>query len=263
VEACGVVEDVGASVTLFKKGDRVAYATGGIGSYAEARLVSEQSLIAVPEGLEPKIVAASLLKGMTAEFLIRRTFHVGDGMKVLFHAAAGGVGQIAVQWLKHIGAIVIATAGGEEKCALVKSLGADHVIDYKKDDFADRVRAITRGHGVPVVYDSVGRATYEKSLDSLCVRGLLVSFGNASGKPPPVDLQVLAQKGALYVTRPAMIFYTRERKELEGSANALFDVIRNGHVKISIGQTFKLDEAQKAHEALEARRTVGSTILLP
>jgi NADPH2:quinone reductase len=262
-EACGIVETIGSRVERFKVGERVAYATGGIGAYAEARLAPEQSLIKVPDGLDPKIVAACLLKGMTAEYLIHRTFNVMPKQKVLFHAAAGGVGHIAVQWLKHIGATVIGTVGSEEKIEIAKRAGCDHVIDYRKEDFTRKVRDITRGHGVPVVYDSVGRDTFEKSLDCLSVRGLLVSFGNASGKPPLVDLLVLSQKGSLYITRATLFSYVAERKDLEASAAALFDAIAKKHITITIGQTFRLEEAAKAHEALESRKTTGSTILLP
>ena len=263
VEACRIVEKVGARAKMFQAGQRVAYATAGIGAYATARVVPEQALVAVPEGIDAKIIAGSLLKGMTAEFLIRRCFPVQKGQTVLFHAAAGGVGSIACQWLAHLGATVIGTVGSDAKVELAKKNGCAHVIVLGKEDFAKRVFEITRGHGVPVVYDSIGKDTVEKSLDCLAPRGMLVSFGNASGKPPPLDLLGLSRRGSLFVTRPTLFTYVAERSDLEASANALFSQIESGAVKIAIGRTFGLGEAADAHRALESRQTTGSLVLIP
>lgn len=263
MEAAGVVEAAGEGVQRFRPGDRVAYASGPMGAYAEFHVVRADRAVRVPDGVSTQTAAASLLKGMTAEFLLRRCYPVQAGQPVLIHAAAGGVGQILVQWAKTLGAVVIATAGGPQKTARARELGADHVIDYDREDVAARVREITRGAGVPVAYDSVGKATFEATLASLARRGLFVSFGNASGAPPAVEPARLNQAGSLFLTRPKLYDYTATVEELDASAAALFEVIASGPVKIDIGQTFPLAQARAAHEALEARRTTGATLLLP
>jgi NADPH:quinone reductase len=263
LEGAGVVEAVGEGVERFRPGDRCAYASGPMGAYAQFHVVPAARAVHVPEALSLEVAAACLLKGMTAEFLLRRCFEVQAGQTILVHAAAGGVGQILVQWAKTIGAVVIGTAGGPEKVALAASLGADHVIDYRSEDVAARVREITGGAGVPVSYDSVGAATFEGTLASVARRGLFVSFGNASGPPPPVPPGRLNEAGSLYLTRPKLFDYVATTQELDASAAALFHVIETGQVKISIGQAFPLAQARAAHEALEGRRTTGATLLIP
>lgn len=263
LEAAGIVEAVGEGVTRFKQGDRAAYANGPIGAYSEAHCVPAGRAVHVPAGVSLEIAAAAMLKGMTAEFLVRRCFPVQAGQTILVHAAAGGVGQILTQWATHLGATVIATAGGEEKLALARSLGAKHGIDYRTEDVAARMREITGGKGVPVAYDSVGAATFEGTLASLSPRGLFVSFGNASGPVPPFAPLRLQQGGSLFFTRPTLFHYVATTEELDASAAALFAVIASGAVKVAIGQTFPLKEARAAHEALEGRRTTGSTLLIP
>lgn len=262
-EAAGVIEDVGPGVTDLAKGMRVAYAAGTPGSYVERRVVAAARLIPLPDDIDDRTAAAMMLRGMTAEYLIRRTFEVQPGMWVLFHAAAGGVGAIACQWLKHLGAKVIGTVGSDAKADRARREGCDEVIVYTRETFPERVRAITGGAGVPVVYDSVGKATFEGSLDSLARRGTLVSFGNASGAPPPFDPLILSRKGSLFLTRPTLMDYTWTREELLTSAAALFDVVRRKAVRVTIGQEFPLEKAADAHRALESRGTVGSTILVP
>ena len=262
-EAAGKIEAVGEGVTEFAPGDRVAYATGPPGAYAETRVVAADRLVRLPDGIDDRVAAAALLRGMTVEYLIRRAFHVERGMTVLFHAAAGGVGLIACQWLRHLGATVIGTVGSEEKAALARAHGCAHVIVYSHESVAAKVREITGGKGVPVVYDSVGRATLDESLNSLGRRGMLVSFVNASGAPPPIDPLTLLRKGSLYLTRPSLADYAATRAELLASAAALFDVIRMGAVKVEVRNTWPLAEAAEAHRALESRRTAGSSVLLP
>ena len=262
-EGAGVVEKVGPGVTDLKPGDRVAYASGPLGSYAEARLYPAERAIKLPDGISDRQAGGMMLQGMTVEYLVRRTYPVKAGQTVLLHAAAGGVGLIAGQWLKHIGATVIGTAGGPEKMALAKAHGCDHVIDYHKEDVAKRVREITGGKGVPVAYDSVGKDTFQATLDSLSPRGMFVSFGNSSGPVPAFEPIVLAGKGSLYITRPTLMTYVATRAELVESAQALFDVVLKGAVKIEINQTYPLKEAAQAHRNLEARKTTGSTVLLP
>jgi NADPH:quinone reductase len=261
-EAAGVVDAVGDGVTRLKVGDRVAY-SGGFGAYAEANVVPADRVVKIPDGVETRVAAASLLKGMTTEALVRRTYPVKAGETVLVHAAVGGVGQIMTQWLKAIGAEVIATVGSEAKAARARELGADHVILYREQDVAAEVRRITGGKGVPVAYDSVGKDTFEGTLASLARRGLFVSFGNASGPAPPFAPGRLAQAGSLYLTRPTLFDYIATPEELEQSAAALFEMIRSGTVRIDIGQTFPLAEARAAHEALESRATVGASLLIP
>jgi NADPH2:quinone reductase len=262
-EAAGVIEALGEGVTDLQAGQRVAYATGPLGAYAERRLVPADRVVPLPDGIDEEVAAAAMLKGMTVEYLVRRTYPVRAGETVLWHAAAGGVGLIACQWLKHLGATVIGTVSSDEKAALARAHGCDHTIVYTREDFVARVREITNGARVPVVYDSVGRSTFPASLDCLRPRGMFVGFGNASGKPDPFDMGVLAQKGSLYLTRPTLMTYTASREELLASAAALFDVIRSGAVKIEVNQRFALKDAAAAHRALEGRATTGSTILLP
>ncbi|MCX7586004.1 quinone oxidoreductase family protein [Phenylobacterium sp. 58.2.17] len=263
LEAAGVVEAVGDGVERFKAGDRVAYASGPIGAYSELHVTNAARAVKAPEGVDIKVAAAALLKGMTAEFLVRRTFPVKAGDTILVHAAAGGVGSILVQWAKHLGARVIGTAGSEAKAELARGHGADHVILYRDQDVAAEVRRLTDGRGVPVAYDSVGAATFEGTLGSLARRGMFVSFGNASGPVPPFAPLRLSQAGSLFFTRPTMFDYTATTEELDESAGALFDVIKSGAVKIDIGQTFALGDARRAHEALEGRETVGASLLIP
>ncbi len=260
-EAAGTVEAVGDGVTRFKIGDRVAY-SGSAGAYQEANVVAETGLVRVPDDIPLDLAAAALLKGMTAEFLVRRCYVLKAGDTCLIHAAAGGVGQILVQWAKAIGATIVATAGGAEKLAIAKGLGADHLIDYGTEDVAARVMEITGGKGVAVAYDAVGAATFEATLASLGRRGLFVCFGNASGPAPPFSpLRLL--KNSLYMTRPTLVDYVSTPEELDESAGALFEMIASGKVKITIGQRFALKDARLAHEALESRATTGSTVLVP
>jgi NADPH2:quinone reductase len=263
MEAAGRIEAVGDGVAEFRSGDRVAYATGPPGAYAEARVVAADRLIRLPDGIDDKVAAAALLRGLTVEYLIRRAFRVESGMTVLFHAAAGGVGLIACQWLRHLGATVIGTVGTDEKAALARDHGCTHVIVYSREGVAARVREITGGEGVPVVYDSVGRATLEESLGSLRRRGMLVSFGNASGAPPPIDPLTLLRKGSLFLTRPSLVDYAATRAELLAGAAAWFDVLQKRAVKVEVRRTWPLAEAAEAHRALESRQTSGSSILLP
>jgi NADPH2:quinone reductase len=260
MEAAGVVEAVGEGVDAFAPGDRVAYAAPPVGAYATERLMPWHRLIRLPDHISTEQAAAMMLQGMTVEYLIRRTFQVKPGDTVLFQAAAGGVGLIACQWLKQIGATVIGTVGSEEKGELAKAHGCDHVIFYREEDVAQRVHEITDGAGVPVVYDGVGAATLDGSLDSLSPRGLFVSFGNASGPIKDFNLGVLSAKGSLFVTRPTLMTYTASREDLVESATALFDVIANG-LKIEVRQRYPLSEIVQAHRDLEARKTSGSTIL--
>lgn len=261
-EAAGVVQAVGEGVGHVKPGDRVAYAGGPPGAYAEARVMPAHILVKLPDGIDDKTAAAMMLKGMTVEYLLCRTYPVKAGDTILIHAAAGGVGLIAGQWAKAIGATVIGTAGGLAKCELAKKYGYDHMIDYTKENIAERVRDLTNGAGVPVVYDSVGASTWEASLDCLKPRGLMVSFGNASGAVTGVNLGILAAKGSLYVTRPTLVTYNATRAELEQSAGALMSMVSSGKVRIEVNQTYPLKDAVKAHEDLEGRKTTGSTVFI-
>ena len=266
LEGAGTVEAVGESVEGWSTGQRAVYCTGPIGAYAEAHVVNADRAVRLPDGIAVDTAAASLLKGLTVQYLIRQIHRVAAGETILFHALAGGVGQIAVQWLKALGANVIGTAGGERKCALARDLGADHVIDYRAegvDAIAPRLREITGGEGVPVVFDGVGRDTFVPSLDSLGPRGLLVSFGNASGAVTGVDLGILAQKGSLFVTRPTLFHYVPTREALQAAADDLFSVLLDGSVKIEEPAVYPLAEAAQAHTDLAARRTTGSVILRP
>lgn len=261
-EGAGVVVALGEGVTNVAVGDRVAY-VAAIGSYAEERNVVADRLVKIPDGVADDVAAAAMLKGMTAQYLLKRTFKVGPGTVLLFHAAAGGVGQIAGQWAKHLGATVIGTAGGPDKVALARTRGYDHVIDYRKDDFVAAVKEITGGKGVDVVYDSVGKDTFPKSLDVLKPFGLFCSFGNASGPVPPFSLQELASRGSLFATRQTLFTHIGPRAALEEIAADLFAVIAAGVVEIPLSKRWKLSEAAEAHRALEARATTGSMVLIP
>lgn len=263
LEAAGVVEAVGDGVEHLKTGDRVAYGNGPLGAYAEVRVMPANRVTRIPETVADDTAAAMMLKGMTVRYLLKETYAVQPGDTVLIHAAAGGVGSIAGQWAKALGATVIGTAGSSEKCELARAHGYDHCIDYSREDVAARVRELTDGAGVPVVYDGVGRATLEASLDSLRPRGLLVSFGNASGPVTGFSLGTLASKGSLYVTRPTLGTHVATDEALQANARDVIDVVASGKVRIEVAQRFPLDEAAEAHRALEGRRTTGSTVLVP
>ena len=263
LEAAGVVDAVGTGVTGLSPGDRVAYASPPLGAYAEARLLPADRAIRIPDGVDDQTAAAMMLKGMTAQYLLRSAYRVRSGETILFHAAAGGVGLIACQWAKHRGATVIGTVSSEEKAALAKSHGCDHPIIYTEHDFVEKVKEITDGKGVPVVYDSVGADTFMRSLDCLQPFGTMVSFGQSSGKVEPFDIGVLSAKGSLFLTRPTLMTYTAERADLVNMANELFDVVAGGHVAIEVKQTYALSDAVQAHQDLEGRKTVGSTVLIP
>jgi len=261
-EGAGVVEAVGPKVKEFKVGDRVAYAQP-IGAYAEVLIRPVARLVKIPAGIKDETAAAMMLKGMTAWYLCRRTYRVKKGDTIVVHAAAGGVGQILCQWAKHLGATVIGTVGSDEKVALAKKVGCKHVVVMSREKLSGRVKAITKGKGVPVVYDGVGKDTFMESLDCLAPRGLLASFGNASGAVPPVNIGILAQKGSLFLTRPTLVNYTSSREDLLTAARELFAVVKKGAVKITINQRYPLREAAQAHRDLESRKTTGSTVLLP
>ncbi len=263
MEGAGVVEAVGAGVTEVAPGDRVAYAGLPVGAYAEARLLPGHRLVKLPQEIDFRTAAAAMLQGMTAQYLLRRTFRVEPGQTILLHAAAGGVGLIACQWAKHLGATVIGTVGSPAKAELARAHGCDHTILYREENFVERVKAITDGQGVAVVYDAVGKDTFMPSLDCLRPLGMMVTFGNASGPVPPLDLLLLSQKGSLFVTRPTLMTYTARREDLVASATELFEVIGSGAVRIAVNQSYPLAEAAQAHRDLEARKTSGSTILLP
>ena len=261
-EAAGEVEALGEGVTRFKVGDRVAYSGQG-GAYSEAQAVAAQRAVPLPDGVSFEIAAAALLKGMTTECLLRRVHAVQPGQTILVHAAAGGVGSLLVQWAKALGAIVIGTVGSQDKAAFVRRLGCDHVILYRSEDVAARVKEITGGRGVPVAYDSVGKDTFEGTLASLARRGVFVSFGNASGPAPPVEPLRLMRGGSLFFTRPTLADYTATPEELNESAGQLFAMIASGKLRVEIGQRFRLSEARQLHEALEGRATIGATVLTP
>lgn len=261
LEGAGVVEAVGAGVDTLAVGDRVAYATQPLGAYAEARVMAADRLVKVPDSVDDQTAAAMMLQGMTAQYLLRQTYPVQAGQTLLFHAVAGGVGLIACQWAKHLGATVIGTVGSEAKAELARAHGCDYTINYKSEDFVARVREITEGRGVPVVYDSVGRDTFLKSLECLSPRGMLVSFGQSSGAVAPLDPGILSARGSLYLTRPTLFTYTAKPEDLQDTARELFEVVGAGHVKIEVNQHFPLRDAAEAHRALEARRTTGSSVL--
>lgn len=258
-----MIEAVGSGVGHVKVGDRIAYAGGPPGSYAETRVMPAAPLVKLPDGVSDQHAAAMMLKGMTVQFLIRRTYKVKAGETVLLHAAAGGVGLIACQWLRALGVTVIGTVSSEEKAALAKANGCTHTILYTKEKFAERVRELTGGAGVPVVYDSVGKDTWDDSLSCLQPLGMMVSFGNTSGPVAPVNIGQLAAKGSLFVTRPILASYTAKPGDLQATASDLFDVMASGKVKAEVAQTFALKDAAQAHRALEGSKTVGSTVLIP
>jgi NADPH2:quinone reductase len=262
MEGAGVVEAVGPKVKEFKTGDHVAYAAP-VGSYAEKCLRPADRLVKIPAGIDDKLAASIMLKGMTSWYLCRRTYKVKKGDTVVVHAAAGGVGQILSQWCKALGATVIGTVGNDDKVAIAKKVGCKHVIVLAREKVSERVKEITKGKGVPVVYDGIGKDTFTDSLDCLAPFGLMVSYGNASGPVPPVNLGILGPKGSLYVTRPTLMTYTAKREDLVKAARDLFAVIKSGKVKISINQTYPLRDAAQAHRDLESRKTTGSTVLLP
>lgn len=263
LEGAGVVEAVGEGVGELKVGDRVAYAGGPLGAYAEVRNIPAHRLLKLPDAISFETGAAMMLQGLTAAYLLRKTYRVQPGDAVLIQAAAGGVGLIACQWARALGATVIGTVGSPAKAELATAHGCHYVINYSTENFAQRVREITNGEGVAAVYDGVGKDTFTGSLDSLRPTGTMVSFGNASGPVPPLDLIVLSQKGSLFVTRPTLMHYTAKREDLVALGGELFDVVVSGQVKIEVNQTYALKDAAQAHRDLEARKTTGSTILLP
>lgn len=262
MEGAGVVEAIGEGVTEVAVGDRVAYASGPVGAYAEARTIKADRLVKLPEAIGFEDAAAMMLQGMTAQYLLRTTYRVKAGETILVHAAAGGVGLIMCQWAKHLGATVIGTVSTEAKAELARAHGADHVV-LTSEDLPAAVKKITGGAMVPVVYDSVGRDTFMPSLDCLAPLGFMVSYGNASGPVPPIDIGVLAAKGSLYLTRPTLASYTAKREDLVAVAEDLFDVVAKGAVKMNVNQRYPLKDAAQAHRDLEARKTTGSTVLLP
>lgn len=263
VEGAGVVEAIGAGVSHVKPGDRVAYAARPPGAYAELRTMPAAVLVALPDSIGFETAAAMMLQGLTVQYLFRRTFPLRGGETILFHAAAGGVGLIACQWAKALGVTMIGTVGSDEKGALAQAHGCTHVINYNKENFVERVKEITGGKGVPVVYDSIGKDTFIGSLDCLSPLGMMVSFGSASGPVPPFGLQELASRGSLFITRPSVFNYTAEREDLKAMAADLFGMVESGKVKIDINQRYALKDAGQAHRDLEARKTTGSTILIP
>lgn len=263
MEAAGVVEAVGEGVETLKEGDRVAYATPPPGAYAEARIMPAARLVKLPAHIEERTAAAMMLRGMTAHYLLRRIHRVEPGDTVLIHAAAGGVGLIACQWAKHLGATVIGTVGTDAKAEIARAHGCDHPIVYTREDFVARVREITDGKGVDAVYDSVGKETFMGSLDCLRPRGMMVTFGNASGPVPAFEPALLSKKGSLFLTRPTLFHYTSTPEDLNWAAGDLFEVVGTGAVKIEINQTYALKDAAQAHRDLEGRKTTGSTVLLP
>ncbi|MDO8177811.1 MAG: quinone oxidoreductase [Undibacterium sp.] len=263
MEGAGIVEAVGAGVSFVKPGDRVAYAGRPLGAYAEARVMPADSLVRLPDSISFETAAAVMLQGLTVQYLFHRTFPLKGGETILFHAAAGGVGLIACQWARAIGVTMIGTVGSDEKAALAKAHGCAHVINYNTENFVERVREITEGKGVPVVYDSIGKDTFKASLDCLAPLGMMVSFGSASGPVPDFSLNELASRGSLFITRPSLMSYTAKRSDLEKMAAQLFDMIESGKVKADIRQRYQLSDVVQAHRDLQARKTTGSTILIP
>lgn len=261
-EAAGTVVAVGSGVSELRPGDRVTY-SAPLGAYAEERLIPAERLVKIPDAIDFRTAAAMTLKGLTAQFLLRQTFPVQPGQTILFHAAAGGVGSIACQWANHLGATVIGTVGSQEKAELARAHGCHHVINYRAEDFVERVKEITGGRKCDVVYDSVGRDTFPGSLDCLRPMGMWVLFGQSSGPVPSLDISILAQKGALFATRPTLFVYAAKRENLETMAAELMEVVRGGHVKIEVNQEFRLADAAEAHRALEGRRTTGASVLIP
>jgi len=261
MEGAGEVVAVGPGVSHVKPGDKVAYC-GAIGSYAEERLAPADRMVKLPDGIDEQTGAAMMLKGMTAAYLLTRTFKVGPGTTLLYHAAAGGVGLIVCQWAKHLGATIIGTVSTEEKAELAREHGCTHTINYKTENFVERVKELTDGKGCDVVYDSIGKDTFPDSLDCVKKFGLWATFGQSSGPLPELNMGMLAQKGSLYATRPTLFTHIADRKDLEKISGALFDVVKSGHVKIEINQTYPLSDAVQAHKDLEGRKTTGSTVLL-
>jgi NADPH2:quinone reductase len=263
LEGAGIIEEIGENVNGLKAGDRVAYASPPTGSYAEAKVMPADRLVKIPDNISDEVAAAIMLKGMTVEYLVRRTYNVKAGQTVLFHAVAGGVGLIACQWLKAIGATTIGTVGSEEKAALAKANGCDHTILYREENFVDKVKEITNREGVPVVYDGIGKDTALQGLDCLSPFGLMVIFGNASGNAPPIDTGLLAAKGSLFLTRPTLMTYNAKREALVDSAQQVFNMVGSGKINISINARYDLKDAAQAHKDLESRKTTGSTLLMP
>ncbi|MFZ6759565.1 quinone oxidoreductase family protein [Undibacterium sp. Ji50W] len=263
MEGAGIVEAVGPGVTYVRVGDRVAYAGRPSGAYAEARIMPADNLVRLPDSIGFETAAAMMLQGLTVQYLFHRTFSLQGGETILFHAAAGGVGLIASQWARAIGVTMIGTVGSDEKAELAKAHGCTHVINYNKENFVQRVREITGGKGVPVVYDSIGKDTFINSLDCLAPLGMMVSFGNASGPVPSFSLNELASRGSLFITRPSLMSYTAKRDDLEQMAAQLFSMVESGKIKIDIRQRYALSEVAQAHRDLEARKTTGSSILIP
>ena len=262
-EGAGVVEAVGPGVTDVRTGDRVAYSGGPLGAYSEARVMSADRLVKLPEGISEKVAATLMLKGLTVQYLLRQTFPLKGGETILFHAAAGGIGLIACQWARALGVTMIGTVGSDEKAALAKANGCTHTIVYTRENFVERVKQLTGGKGVPVVYDGVGKDTFPASLDCLSPRGMFVSFGNASGPVAAFNLGMLAQKGSLYATRPTLVNYAVDRQSLNAMASELFGMVQSGKIKADVRQTFPLKDAAGAHRALQSRQTTGSTLLIP
>lgn len=263
MEGAGVVEAIGPGVTHVKVGDRVAYAGRPPGAYSQVRVMPAETLVKLPDAISFEQGAAMMLQGLTVQYLLNDSYQVKPGDVVLFHAAAGGVGLIACQWLKALGATVIGTVGSEEKAALAKAHGCDHTINYNKENFVERTRELTNGKGVPVVYDSIGKDTFMQSLDCLSPRGMMVTYGNASGPVPPVDVSILGGKGSLKLTRPTVMTYAHNRALLEPMAADLFDRVLKGQIKIEVNQTYQLENVAQAHRDLESRKTTGSTVLMP
>jgi NADPH2:quinone reductase len=262
-EAAGTVEAVGAGVDWVKAGDRVAYCGGPLGAYSQSRVMPADRLVKLPDGVSDRVAATLMLKGLTVQYLFRQTHRLNAGDTILFHAAAGGVGLIACQWARALGVNMIGTVGSDEKAALAKANGCAHTIVYTRENFVERVRALTGGKGVPVVYDGIGKDTFPGSLDCLSPRGLWVSFGNASGSVPPFDILMLSQKGSLYATRPTLATYAAKREDVTAMAAETFDLVRAGKLVSEPRQTFALKDAADAHRALQSRATTGATVLLP
>lgn len=263
LEAAGVVETVGSGVTSLQPGDRIAYATGPLGAYSERANVPAGRVVKIPDGVTDETAAAMMLKGLTVQYLVRQTYKIQSGDTILVQAAAGGVGLILCQWAKHLGATVIGTAGSQEKAELARAHGCDHTILYRQEDFTARVRELTGGKGVPVVYDAVGKDTFEASLDCLTPLGMMVTYGNASGPVPPIDASVLMSKGSLFLTRPSLAHYTMDDGALQSMATELFGLVEKGVVSIEINQRYQMADAVQAHRDLEARKTTGSTVFIP
>lgn len=263
MEGAGIVEAIGADVNYVKVGDRVAYAGRPVGAYAEARVMPADNLVRLPDSISFETAAASMLQGLTVQYLLNRTYPLKGGETILFHAAAGGVGLIACQWARAMGVTMIGTVGSDDKAALAKAHGCTHVINYNSENFVERVREITEGKGVPVVYDSIGQDTFYDSLDCLSPLGLMVSFGNASGPVPPFNLGELSARGSLFITRPSLMSYAAKRDDLEVMAAQLFGMMESGKVKVDVHQRYALSDVAQAHRDLEARKTTGSSILIP